>query len=127
MNYNLVEREVITLGEDLTELGETIIVEPKEPSSRVPHAVVVKPVPDVLAELTRIQQRLSALVNYIQGDIVWGEGGEMDKKIEMDRLCQCCSCEQIFQEAELVDGSCPNCGSGNWVFDYIDNPEPKGG
>jgi hypothetical protein len=65
MNYNLVQREVRTLGEDLTELGETIIIEPKEPSPHAPHAV--KLVSVVLAELTCVQQRLSALLNYIQG------------------------------------------------------------
>jgi len=68
MNYNLVKREVKTLGEDLTELGEGIIVETEDPSPRAPQAV--KPVPDILAELICIQQKLSALVNYIQGKIV---------------------------------------------------------
>jgi hypothetical protein len=65
MNYNLVQREVKTLGEDLTELGETIIVESEDPSPQAPHAI--KLVPDVLTELTYIQEKLSALVNYIQG------------------------------------------------------------
>ena len=65
MNYNLVYREVATLGKDLDELAESLIVEPKDPSPRAPHAV--KPMPDVLAELTCVQQRLSALLSYIQG------------------------------------------------------------
>jgi len=65
MNYNFVQREVRTLGEDLTELGETIIVESKDPLPQAPHAIT--PVPDVLAELACIQQRLSALLSYIQG------------------------------------------------------------
>lgn len=67
MNYNLVQREVKTLGEDLTELAEGIIVEPPR-RERDPHLPCpVKPVPDISAELTCIQHRLSAVLNYIQG------------------------------------------------------------
>ncbi len=65
MNYNFVRREARTLGEDLTELGETLILGPKEPSPMAPCAF--KPAPEVLATLTCIQQRLSALLSYIQG------------------------------------------------------------
>jgi len=65
MNYNLVQREVKTLGEDLTELGETIIVEP--PLGTVQAPCAIKPVPAILAELTCVQQRLSAVLSYIQG------------------------------------------------------------
>jgi hypothetical protein len=64
MNYNFVQREVKTLGEDLTELGETIIVESKDPSPQAPHAIT--PVPAVLATLTCVQQKLSALLSYIR-------------------------------------------------------------
>ena len=64
MNYNFVKREVRTLGEDLTELGETIIVKP--PLGTVQAPCAIKPVPDVLAELTCIQQRVSSLLSYIQ-------------------------------------------------------------
>ena len=35
----------------------------------------------------------------------------------------CGSCEQFFNE--LKDGDCPYCGSGNWVFGCIDEPEPE--
>ena len=65
MNYKLVRREIKTLGEDLTELGETIILESEDPSPQASHTVT--PVPVVLAELTCVQHRLSALLNYIQG------------------------------------------------------------
>lgn len=52
---------------------------------------------------------------------------EMDKekKRTEKKVCQCCSCEHIFIEADLDDGSCPHCLSGNWVRGYIDEPEPK--
>lgn len=36
-------------------------------------------------------------------------------------LKQCGSCEKIFYKGN----ECPYCGSGNWVFGYIDDPEPK--
>jgi hypothetical protein len=66
MNYNLVQREVKTLGEDLTELGGSIIGDPQATQGEAPRLpCAVKAAPDVLAELTCIQQRLSALLNYI--------------------------------------------------------------
>ncbi len=34
--------------------------------------------------------------------------------------CQCGSCEQVFDEKDLKDNTCPYCNSGNWVFGYID-------
>ncbi len=33
---------------------------------------------------------------------------------------QCGSCEQMFDKP--TDGSCPNCGSGNFIEGYIDEP-----
>jgi Zn finger protein HypA/HybF involved in hydrogenase expression len=43
-----------------------------------------------------------------------------------DRIIQCCTCEHVFIENELTETrTCPNCGSGNWVFGYIDDPEPE--
>jgi len=42
-----------------------------------------------------------------------GEGG----------ICQCCSCEGVFKETDLMGGVCPHCGSGNWIWGYIDEPE----
>ena len=44
-----------------------------------------------------------------------------------DRECQCGTCEQFFLESELEgeDRSCPHCGSGNWVYGCIDEPEEK--
>lgn len=37
--------------------------------------------------------------------------------------CQCGSCEQIFDKAELTEGLyCPACGSVSWVVGYIDDP-----
>lgn len=45
----------------------------------------------------------------------------MKKEIKR-RLKQCCSCEKTF--TVLKDRECPYCGSGNWVFGYIDDPEP---
>ena len=68
MNYNFVQREVRTLGEDLTELGESVIVKPEEPESgSLPAPYAVTPIPAILAELTCVQQRLSAVLSYIQG------------------------------------------------------------
>lgn len=46
-------------------------------------------------------------------------------KSEGIRVCQCCSCEQVFTEVDLREGSCPYCSSENWVKGYIDEPEPK--
>lgn len=40
---------------------------------------------------------------------------------KFDDAYQCGSCEQSFDELE--DGSCPHCGSGNWVHGCIDEPE----
>ena len=37
---------------------------------------------------------------------------------------QCGSCEQVFYRL-TEDRKCPHCGSGNWVFGYIAEPEPK--
>lgn len=34
---------------------------------------------------------------------------------------QCGSCEQI--SAKPKNGNCPKCGSGNWVYGYIDKEE----
>ena len=46
----------------------------------------------------------------------------MEKQIDVF-IKQCCSCEEVFT---LYDGeSCPNYGSGNWVFGYIDEEETK--
>ncbi|GAI56373.1 unnamed protein product [marine sediment metagenome] len=69
MNYNLVQREVKALGEDLTELGIKIIEEPEgpEPTIGPPRGHPVLPVPDISAQLTCIQHRLSAVLDYIQG------------------------------------------------------------
>jgi len=36
---------------------------------------------------------------------------------------QCCTCETVFTKPD-EDNTCPNCGSGNWVEGYIDEPEP---
>jgi len=44
--------------------GRGIIIEPKEPSPRAPHAV--KAVDAILAELTCVHQRLSSLLIYIR-------------------------------------------------------------
>jgi len=41
-------------------------------------------------------------------------------------IIQCCSCENVFDEAKLVDRDCPYCRSGNWVYGYIDEPTPDG-
>ena len=43
--------------------------------------------------------------------------------LKVDRICQCGSCENIFNELELVKNDCPHCGSGNWVRSYIDEEE----
>lgn len=46
-------------------------------------------------------------------------------KLGKDTICQCCSCEKIFEYEQLTnDGCCPCCDSGNWVYGYIDEPEP---
>jgi Zn finger protein HypA/HybF involved in hydrogenase expression len=37
----------------------------------------------------------------------------------MEKLCQCGSCEQVFDNPTL-ENDCPNCFSGNWVVGYID-------
>jgi len=66
MNYNLVQREVKTLGEDLTELGKTIFIETKDPAPQAPIGIRKLPA-DILVELTCVQQRLSVLLSYIQG------------------------------------------------------------
>lgn len=69
MNYNLVQREVKALGEDLTELGQAIIEKPAgpEPTIGPPRGHPVLPVPDILAQLICVEKRLSAVINYIQG------------------------------------------------------------
>jgi rubrerythrin len=33
---------------------------------------------------------------------------------------QCCSCEKVFKHTD-ADNCCPYCGSGNWVFGFIDD------
>ena len=40
-------------------------------------------------------------------------------------LCQCGSCEATFPYSSIVEGRCPKCGSYDWVWGYIDEPEPK--
>ena len=40
------------------------------------------------------------------------------------RRCQCGSCERPFLKSEDQE-YCSYCGSGNWVYGYIDLPEPK--
>jgi len=57
MNSNLVQREVKTLCEDLTELAKTL--EDHEPQGDYLRGI-----------LTCVQQRLLVLVNYIQSDQV---------------------------------------------------------
>lgn len=52
------------------------------------------------------------------------DGCEIEVKLEGFGDCQCGSCEQTFDEVDLDDGSCPHCGSGNWVRGCIDEPEP---
>ena len=42
----------------------------------------------------------------------------------MKRRIQCGSCEQVSLKDEKKD-DCPKCGSGNWVYGYIDLPAPK--
>jgi len=40
-------------------------------------------------------------------------------------FAQCGTCERTFTTVtnEKGDTECPHCGSGNWVFGYIDDPE----
>jgi ribosomal protein S27AE len=39
---------------------------------------------------------------------------------------QCGTCEEIFTNP-TADRTCPNCGSGDWVNGYLDEPEPDWG
>lgn len=39
------------------------------------------------------------------------------------RIKQCCTCEETF--VEYNGECCPHCGSGDFVYGYIDEPEPK--
>ena len=39
-------------------------------------------------------------------------------------ICQCGSCEKTFKHNKVKEAFCPYCGSGNWVFGLIDEPEP---
>ena len=54
-----------------------------------------------------------------------GKAGIRIEIMKETDACQCCSCEAIFPYSLIVRGYCPNCGSGNWVYGYIDEPEPK--
>jgi len=67
------------------------------------------------------------------GYLITEEEAEADVEytVEMEDLTQnspntgkyqCGSCEQFFDELE--NGSCPHCGSGNFVEGCIDGPEP---
>ena len=43
------------------------------------------------------------------------------KRIEKE-IKQCATCEQSFIRLSK-DNTCPYCGSGNWVYGCIDNPD----
>ena len=43
-------------------------------------------------------------------------------KVNAVWLKQCCSCEMTFINSP-ENNTCPNCGSKNWVFGYLDEPE----
>lgn len=43
-----------------------------------------------------------------------------EKKVRY--LKQCCTCEKPFYYL-AKDDTCPHCGSGNWVYGWIDEPE----
>ncbi|MCB2146547.1 MAG: hypothetical protein KQI81_08740 [Deltaproteobacteria bacterium] len=44
---------------------------------------------------------------------------ELDDLLD-EKLKQCCTCEQTFTTPGYPGKECPHCGSGNWVYGYID-------
>jgi hypothetical protein len=43
---------------------------------------------------------------------------------EDNRIKQCGSCEGTFKKFG-IGRTCPHCFSGNWVYGYIDEAEPR--
>jgi hypothetical protein len=39
------------------------------------------------------------------------------------KTCQCCTCERVFHLPD-ENNQCPYCKSGNWIWGFIDEPEP---
>jgi Zn finger protein HypA/HybF involved in hydrogenase expression len=60
------------------------------------------------------------------GTLIDGSFKIMNDSIQqLDNLCQCGSCEKTFKKSQLKENSCPHCGSGNWVYGYIDEDDIK--